>query len=82
VEKARRARDGGLILAGLTRSVRQVLALTRLDGWLRSLTTASGAIDAARAAALGPVAEHFVSERIIHVRRMAGSSSMLEWWHV
>ena len=80
LEKARRARDGGLILAGLTRSVRQVLELTRLDGWLRSVPTASEALDAARAGALGPVAEHLVSGRTIHARRMAGSSSTLEWW--
>jgi anti-anti-sigma factor len=80
LEKTRRAREGGLILAGLTRSVRQVLELTRLDGWLRSMPTASDALDAARAAALGPVAEHLVSDRIIRVRRVAGSSSTLEWW--
>ncbi len=79
VEKARRARDGGLILVGLTRSVRQVLELTHLDGWLRSMPTVSAALDAARAAALGPAAEYLVSERIIRVRRMAGSST-LEWW--
>ena len=80
LEKTLRARDGGLILAGLTRSVRQVLELTRLDGWLRSMPTASDALDAARAAALGPVAEHLVSERTIRVRRLAGGSSTLEWW--
>ena len=80
LEKSRRARDGGLILAGLTRSVRQVLELTRLDGWLRSVPTASEALDAARAGTLGPVVEHLVSGRTVRARRMAGSSSTLEWW--
>src|SRR6266699_1943191 len=51
LEQTLRARDGGLILAGIARSVRQVLEVTRLDGLLRAVPTVSDALEMARAAA-------------------------------
>src|ERR671918_1218868 len=81
LEKTLRAHDGGLILVGVTRSVRQLLEMTRLDGWLRFMPTVSDGLQMARVADVGPVAEHHVCGRAVRVRRVAAGSSSLEWWN-
>src|SRR5436190_945051 len=80
LEKTLRARDGGLILVGATRFVRQVLEVTTFDRWLRSAATVAEAIDVARRGEAGPVAEHQVGDRLIRTRPLAGNTSTLEWW--
>src|SRR5262245_36565638 len=81
LEKTLRARDGGVVLVGVTRIVRQLLEISALDNWLRSQPTLADALAFVRAAAVGPVAEHAASGRLVRMRRMAGSSSCLEWWN-
>jgi anti-anti-sigma factor len=80
LEKILRGRDGGLILAAIPRSVRQVLEVTRLDSWLRTVPSVSEALETVRAAAVGPVSEHHMSGRVIRVRRVGESASTLETW--
>ena len=81
LEKALRARDGGIILVAITRIVRQLLEISALDGWLRSQPTVDDALAIARAAAVGPVVERMASGRVVRARRMAGGTCSLEWWN-
>ena len=80
LEKTLRARDGGLILVAIARSVRQLLEISRLDNWLRLVSTIDEAVAMARAATSAPVTSYEVSGRAIRVRRVAETTSSLEWW--
>jgi len=80
LEKVLRARDGGLILAGVGRSMRQVLEVTRLDNWLRSAPTLNDALERARNETGAPALERTVAGRTIRVRRTAPGTSSVEWW--
>jgi len=79
LEKTLRARGGGLVIAGATRVVRQVLELTHLDTWLRSARDVREAVGYARSAA-GPIAEHRVGACTIRVRTLDPGLCALEWW--
>lgn len=79
-EQSLRARGGGLILAGLTPFVHQVLEVTRLAGWLRIATTRSDAIAVARTQAAGPATEWRVADRVVRTRKLAESGGRIEWW--
>jgi anti-anti-sigma factor len=80
LEKTLRARDGGLILMAIARSVRQLLEISRLDNWLRLVTTIDEAVAMVRASTSAPATSYEVSGRAIRVRRVAETTSSLEWW--
>ena len=80
LEKTRRARDGGLILVAIARAVRQLLEISKLDNWLRLVSTRDEAVAMARAATSATVTSHEASGRAIRLRRVAESTSSLEWW--
>jgi anti-anti-sigma factor len=78
LEKRLRARDGGLILVAIARSIRQLLEISRLDSWLRLVATTDEAMAMARAASSAAVTSHEVSGRAIRLRRVAPTTSTIE----
>jgi anti-anti-sigma factor len=81
LEKRLKAHDGGLVLAGPTPPVQNVLRLSGLEGFLRIEPTASRAIEQARAAAAAePVIEVALGCCGAKIRRLSGGESSVEWW--
>src|SRR5262245_21014665 len=71
LEKRLNARDGGLVLAGMTPLVRKVLQVSGLEGFLRIAPTPSTALEIARtSAASHPVVEMTFSHGRAKVRRL------------
>ena len=81
LETRLKARDGGLVLAGLAPLVRRVLEVSRLDGFWRIVPTAAEGIGKARtAASLSAAAEVTTSRCRARIRRLIGADSTLEHW--
>ena len=81
LETRLKARDGGLVLAGLAPLVRRVLEISRLDGFWKIVPTAAEGIGKARrAAALSPATDVPCSRCRARVRRLTGADSTLERW--
>lgn len=75
-----KARDGGLVLAGLAPLVLKVLQVSRLDQCMQIVATPDDAFERARAsAAAGPAVELILSTCKARVRRQPGAST-IEWW--
>jgi anti-anti-sigma factor len=81
LETRLKARDGGLVLAGLAPLVRRVLDVSRLDGFWKIAPTAAEAIGKARASAsLSPPLAVTSGRCRARIRRVTGAESTLEWW--
>ena len=81
LEKRLKARNGGLVLAGTTPFVQQVLHVTRLDEVLRIAPNAATAIETARTSAgPHPTIEITLSRWRAKVRRLPIGESTIEWW--
>ena len=81
LEKRLKARDGGLVLAGLTPLVQNVLRVSGLDGFVRIVPTTADAIEKARAsAAAEPAIEMNLGCCRAKVRRLSETASIVEWW--
>jgi anti-anti-sigma factor len=81
LETRLKARDGGLVLAGLAPLVRRVLEVSRLDGFWRIVRTADEGIGTARAAAARSPAVEITSSRCVaRIRRLTGAECTLEQW--
>jgi anti-anti-sigma factor len=81
LEKRLKARNGGLVLAGTTPFVQQVLHVTRLDEVLRIAPNAATAIETARTSgAPHPTTEITLSRWRAKVRRLPIGESTIEWW--
>jgi anti-anti-sigma factor len=81
LETRLKARDGGLILAGLAPLVRRVLEVSRLDSFWRIVAAPAEGIAKARAAgSRSPVIEITSSRCRARIRRLTGAESTLERW--
>ena len=81
LDKRLKARDGGVVLAGVTPLVQKVLHVSRLEPFLRFAPTAAAAIETARASAAGaPTVELTLHRCRGRVRRVPGAASTIEWW--
>ena len=81
LEKRLKALEGGLVLAGLTPRVQNVLRLSGLESFLRIEPTAADAIEKARtSAAADLVIELALGCCRAKVRRLTCTESNVEWW--
>jgi anti-anti-sigma factor len=81
LEKRLKARDGGLVLAGMVPLVRKVIQVSRLEGFWTFVPTVTEAIEKARSAAsTSPVVEIGLNGCRAKIRRLLNTQSTLEWW--
>jgi anti-anti-sigma factor len=81
LEKRLKARDGGLVLAGITPLVERVLDVSGLENVLRIAGTRARAVQMARAAvATAPTIEMAFGSIRATIRRSPPGESAIEWW--
>src|SRR5215471_13902406 len=81
LEKRLKARDGGLVLAGITPPVQKVLQISQLENFLRIVPTAADAIEKVRGwAASCPTIDMTLSYCRAKIRHRSDTKSTVEWW--